>query len=472
VADTVGTAAFWDLVRELHLKGVDGPEPRFIPYKPGQLPTLNLEQYNQTDIMPPAELNLALREMIVDLRADHKHDPFQCGEFVRVLDDLRYDWQSLWVRYGPDESAWPHYRELLTRARARMATFPRTLTLKSTAYPVQDAVEAILAACLNTPQSDVAPVRTVRTPPRRAARRFDRPVFIIAAPRSGSTLLYETLAANTAFVSLGDESHRQIESIPTMSPRHRDYESNRLLAADATPANAKALHDAFWADLLTADGTRLADLPAERRPARVRFLEKTPKNALRIPFLHAVFPDARFIFLHRSPRDNISSLLDSWRSGRYVTYPQLPEWNGPPWSHLLIPGWRALKNAPLPEIILRQWQTTNRIILDDLQAVPARQWCAISYEDLLANPAHEIQRLCEFADVPFGPRMRQVAAAPLRVSRYALSAPAPDKWQKNAADLAMVLPEAEELAARLDALRTPASDFAKSHTPGAPPPAR
>jgi hypothetical protein len=83
-------------------------------------------------------------------------------------------------------------------------------------------------------------------------------------------------------------------------------------------------------------------------------LEKTPKNALRIPFLVEAFPDARFIFLFRNAKQNISSLLDSWRSGRYMTYPRLPRWPADrPWSHLLIPGWQDLAGRPLAEVVAR-----------------------------------------------------------------------------------------------------------------------
>src|SRR6202007_1022499 len=85
--------------------------------------------------------------------------------------------------------------------------------------------------------------------------------------------------------------------------------------------------------------------------AHLRLLEKTPKNALRVPFLAAAFPDAIFVSLYRDPRETLSSMLDAWRSGQFVTYPGLPEWSGPPWSLLLIPGWPALAGRPLSEIV-------------------------------------------------------------------------------------------------------------------------
>ena len=71
-------------------------------------------------------------------------------------------------------------------------------------------------------------------------------------------------------------------------------------------------------------------------------LEKTPKNALRIPFIRKTYPDALFVYLYREPRDNVSSIMEAWRSGRFVMYPDLPGWQGLPWSLLLIPGGMAL----------------------------------------------------------------------------------------------------------------------------------
>ncbi|MCH6575237.1 MAG: sulfotransferase, partial [Bacteroidetes bacterium] len=57
-----------------------------------------------------------------------------------------------------------------------------------------------------------------------------------------------------------------------------------------------------------------------------------------------------------------------------------------------------------------QWRATNQQILDDLQELPADQWCAVSYENLLADTEGELRRLCEFAGVPFDSRMQTIAS--------------------------------------------------------------
>src|SRR5690606_33866497 len=147
--------------------------------------------------------------------------------------------------------------------------------------------------------------------------------------------------------------------------------------------------------------------PPEGRPFRL--LEKTPKNALRVPFLAEVFPDATFLYLYRDPRETISSMLDAWRSGRFVTYPDLPGWGQPQWSLLLTPGWEELRVVPLAEVVARQLVTTTETLLDDLEALDPERWCLTSYDKLVADPAAEIGRLCEHLglawDVDLGERL-------------------------------------------------------------------
>lgn len=259
------------------------------------------------------------------------------------------------------------------------------------------------------------------------------PVFILAAPRSGSTLLFETLARLPGLYTVGDESHQLFDAIPSLHPSRHAYTSNRLTAADATDRVSRTLRANFLAHLRDREG----------RPARVtrhhlRMLEKTPKNALRIPFLRAIFPDALFIYLLRNPRDNISSIMDGWQSGHFVTYPQLPDWQGPPWSFLLTPGWQEFPVDDLAGVAASQWQITHQTLLKDLEQVPADRICAIRHERLIAQPESEIDRLCRFIGVE-----RDQPITPLPLSRYTLTPPSPDKWQRHRNDLQRVLPGVE-----------------------------
>src|SRR3546814_748116 len=171
--------------------------------------------------------------------------------------------------------------------------------------------------------------------------------------------------------TIGDESHGLIEGIPALDPARRDFDSNRLLARDADDEVVAQLRQRFLDQL--RDRERRPPAPA----TRVRMLEKTPKNALRIPLLHKVFPDARFIYLHRDPRQVLGSMLDGWQSGGFRMYSTLPGWQGPAWSFLLVPGWRELSGKPLEDIVAAQWARTSQVLLDDLDALPADRWTGL-----------------------------------------------------------------------------------------------
>ena len=252
-------------------------------------------------------------------------------------------------------------------------------------------------------------------------RRIERPVFIVSSPRAGSSLLMHTLRHSPDVFAPPGESHVIIEGIDALHPAQRGWESNRLTAADATEIVASTLESRFLAELRRPDGDR-------QLPPRVRMLEKTSKNLLRIPFLRAMYPDAFFIVLHRDARATISSLLDVWRSQTMVTYPDLPGWKGPPWTLTLVPGWRETSGKPLEEIVAHQWSEGMRILLDDLESLDPDSRCVASYEALVAQPQKEIERLCAFTGLAWD---RQLAA-PLPLSRSTLTEPSPDKWRRNA----------------------------------------
>lgn len=267
---------------------------------------------------------------------------------------------------------------------------------------------------------------------------FDRPVFILSSPRSGSTLLFETLAQAPDLFTIGGESHQLIEQVPGLAPRDRGFDSNVLTEADASPETVQSLRRRFWAGLHDRAG---------RPPTtgRARMLEKTPKNALRIRFLQSVFPEARFVFLYRDVRQTLGSMIDAWQSGRFRTYPGLPGWpSHQPWSLLLVPGWRELLAQPLHQVVRAQWERTLNHILDELEALPRECWTALDYADFLKDPRAEIQRVCATLDLEWDRELSQA----LPLSRYTLTRPEPDKWRKHAELIEPLMPGLASTVAR------------------------
>jgi len=217
----------------------------------------------------------------------------------------------------------------------------------------------------------------------------ERPLIILSAPRAGSTLLFETLAQAAGVYTIGGESHALIESIAALRPGRGAVTSNRLTRAEATSAIVTELRRRFSARVLDRDGA------APAGGSRIRLLEKTPKNALRIPFFLEIFPDAQFIFLRREPRANLSSMMQAWRANGWVTYRNLSGWPGP-WSLLLPPGYERLRDRPLEEIVAFQWKAANETILEDLAGLPHERWTSLSYEDFTADPRAEVAKLLAF----------------------------------------------------------------------------
>jgi len=268
------------------------------------------------------------------------------------------------------------------------------------------------------------------------ARLFDRPVIVLAAPRSGSTLLFETLAEAPGLWTVGGESHAFIEGLPRLNPAGGFVDSNRLDATHANERRVQILRQRFARQLRDRDGREFFHNP---QIGRLRFLEKTPKNALRQPFLEAVFPGSLYVFLFRDPRPNISSMMEAWKSGRWVTYPRLRGWQGPPWSLLLPPGWQQLNGRPLGDICAFQWASANRIILDDLQSLPPDRWIACDYADLTTRTEQTVDRICAFAGLEVDARLRRRLTGELPLSRYTQTAPDPDKWRSNEAEILPLL---------------------------------
>lgn len=428
VADTVGSDEFGELVRDGRMPGNLEPEGwRAMPVPPtsAQHPPLRCESVNLPAVMTPWEM----REHLTFLLHETLPHP-QLELCQQVTARFLSAWQALWSEFGTDPAGRPAYRKALTTYEQWLKEFASSLQLiNSSSLPVAIRLMVLSVAIgAEGPASNGDELRqgaalaisSLRDAGEARDPTFDRPLFIISPPRSGSTLLFETLAKAPGIFTIGRESHALIEGTPGLNVSELGYESNRLDADAATPELVEELRRRFFAELRDRHG-----LAPQRQP--IRMLEKTPKNALRIPFLAKIFPEARFIYLHRDPRETLSSMIEAWESGRFRTYAKLPDWVGLPWSLLLVPGWRNLIGRPLREIVAAQWDTATRILLDDLESLPAERCHVARYDALLADPAAEMQRLCMALDLNWDVSIQ--GALPL--SRYTVSIPVTGKWRRH-----------------------------------------
>jgi LPS sulfotransferase NodH len=429
VADTSGGSSFWHFVAKSQLADTPDVVHR---YNEQQDAAPLTEQTVKPPVMPPAELELLILDLDSEL-ATLENTPAalnRLAQYRALLDNFCKDWRQIYALHGEREAGRADF--LAMRDNMRDAS--------------KKLAQDILVARTNRVNAHVVLDARVLRPMVVPAAMMERPVFIIAAPRSGSTLLYETLAAHEALCTLGGEAHWLVESISELQLGSPRVASNRL---DAGHAN-----EAIRSEILKRIAEKLVDSRGQpiTTAVRRRMLEKTPKNALRIPFFNRLFPDAIFIFLWREPVGNLSSIIEAWRSGNWKTYNGLRGFDGP-WSLILPPGWASMNGKSLEEIAAFQWQTTNQIAMADLESLPRERWCVVNYQELLDDPTAAVLRLCERIGIEADDSLRRRLGSSLPFSRYTQTPPTADKWRKNAQLIGRVMPDLENTWRRLRELR-------------------
>ncbi|MEO9079372.1 MAG: sulfotransferase [Rhodanobacter sp.] len=450
VADTVGSDEFGELMSNGRMPGSHEPAgwraADVVPTADRQ-PPLRCESVNLPVVMTPWEMQQHIGFL---LRETRPHPQLETVQQVSVR--FLTGWQALWSEYGTDVAGRPAYCRTLAAYEKWLNNAASSLQLMNGA-PLPAAMRLMvfsvaIAEEAKAGDGDEVRLGGVSTTPAEPATRtvqpsrdpaFERPVFIISPPRSGSTLLFEILAKAPDLFTVGRESHLLIEGTRGLSAAELGFVSNRLDAEAATPEITAELRQRFLAELRDRDGQ-----PPQRIP--VCMLEKTPKNALRIPFLAKVFPEARFVYLYREPRETLSSMIEAWESGRFRTYREVPGWTGLPWSMLLVPGWRDLVGRPLGEIVAAQWRITTSILLDDLGSLPPERCHVTRYDALLADPAKEVQRLCAALDLDWDLAINDE----LPLSRYTVSAPATGKWRRHESIINPTLPGLQDVIERAE----------------------
>lgn len=317
---------------------------------------------------------------------------------------------------------------------------------------------------------------------------IESPVLLLGCARSGTTLLYNVLSEVSALWSIGYESRAIIERYH--SPAAKDWESGVLSAADLTAEThdfmvgryvEEAAPGSYWRrvnavrhmanrtglyravkqrgrgdDTASALGSAIpgAGLDVFRRVVRlrnrvlaprspIRLLEKTPENCLRLPFLAALFPDARVIYLTRDGRANVHSLMEGWRQPHLFPGYRTPlpvtspgQYRGR-WAFTLIPGWRELVDKPLEVICAHQWVASNEAVLAYANSPDALPILMIRYEDLVRDPDNSLTQIAGFLslsidDIPaYGQGLPEVNA---------ISAPDSQKWQREREAIERVMP--------------------------------
>ena len=290
------------------------------------------------------------------------------------------------------------------------------------------------------------------------------PIFVVGAPRSGVRLVYESLSTCGGVFSREVPFVEPLTEMPDLAPVTRGWDADRLTAADSEVIERS--HAMFGNHLRDRDDL-VPDAPdAPDAAGVVRTVEFGLTNALRVPFLRKVFPRAQFVVVEREAPAAVSSLMEAWESGRFVTYPSLPGWEGLPWSFPLIEGWRDLIGAGPKEVAIRQWSSIAHRLEMDVADLPPADVVRVECEAFLSDPAGAVRRI--------GDRLGLVMDRPvpihLPLTRSTVSSPGRDKWRLANPELVSL---AEPLGSAVEPREIPAGGPVRGREPkpaGPPPP--
>ncbi|MEO6866394.1 MAG: sulfotransferase [Gaiellales bacterium] len=244
-----------------------------------------------------------------------------------------------------------------------------------------------------------AEVRAGHNLPERADRT---PIFILGAPRSGTTLLYQLLVeglevgwlANAHAAAPSRAAEIEQHEQPRAKRRSSDFASTHGATSEPWgPSEAGEYWYRFFPrtphELSAADATpvRIAELRAAVRAfanacaAPVVF--KNVFNSLRIPVLARALPEARFLLIERDEQANARSLL----AGRAKRGDLNTWWSARP------AGADALADASPAQQVVWQVRRMNAVAHRELAELPPEASLTISYEELCADPRGVVTRV-------------------------------------------------------------------------------
>ena len=262
-----------------------------------------------------------------------------------------------------------------------------------------------------------------------AGGTLDRPVFVIGAPRSGTSMLFSILRRSRELTSwLTGESHEVWER--DFHPALSGWKSNALDAGEPNLAAIRRIKRSFF----LAAG------------ARKRFIDKTPRNALRVGFIDALWPDARFVFLTRDGRENVNSLINAWRTDRYRTYalerphsiPGVdPNW----WKFTLYEGWEGDVSGPLEIVCAKQWMHSYDRALASFADIDSSRWLKVAYEDIVDDPVGATRDIMGWLGLEFTDAVESQAESARTNPRNTVTPPERGKWRReNPREIEAIVP--------------------------------
>lgn len=231
-----------------------------------------------------------------------------------------------------------------------------------------------------------------------------QPAVIIGAPRSGTNMLRDVLTSLEGIATWPCDEINYIW-------RHGNvrFPSDEIPEDRATPVVKSYVQQRF------------EDI-REKCSADI-VVEKTCANSLRVPFVDAVVPDAKYVYIYRDGIDATGSAKERWTAKldipyilekvRFVPKMDLPyyalryfwarvyrlisrEKRLAFWGPALNGMQEILQQHTLNEVCALQWQQCVDKAEEAFSRMPEDKVVRVRYEDFVRNPVTELSRILEF----------------------------------------------------------------------------
>ena len=233
------------------------------------------------------------------------------------------------------------------------------------------------------------------------------PVFIVGAPRTGSTLLFQMLSSTDQFFYLNnfiiDRFQVAFQASCDYLSRFRSFSHQNFSSDFGMTEGPNAPHEGgyFWyrwfpenkhaVDAGELSATDIAELKAyhiafEELSGRA-ILHKNLNCGLRLRALSEVFPQILVIHIGRDALDTAYSIYQ----GRQKYNGQVKEW-----FSLKPKGYEDWLSLPAEDQIVNQIEAINRTVIADAQDLPGIDRIFVSYEDILKDPMNVWNTLGEW----------------------------------------------------------------------------
>jgi len=205
------------------------------------------------------------------------------------------------------------------------------------------------------------------------------PIFIIGAGRSGTNVLRDSLTSLPGLITWPCDEINLIFRHGNRGLPHDEFDQTH-----ATPAVKRFIQGEF--------------LKLQQLQPDSTVLEKTCANSLRISFLNAIFPEARFVFIVRNGYDVTSSAMKRWTAPIELRYLK-KKFRFVPTADVPYYALQFVKNRAKQffsaEKRQAQWGPVYREMPADVQHKSLAEVCARQWAESVKQASEKLQKLEE-----------------------------------------------------------------------------